>query len=226
MITGSAAAVILPDLVRLYSDGRLSSAIDLFHRSALKCGAILIPIAGLFFLLAPEIMRAIYGPEYIESALYFRIFLVLLPLRVVTFGVLFQAAGRNDIVLVRVLIGLPITGAVCWLGVRLYGPVGAAWGAVLSEALYTYPFCMFTCARLFHTGAGNILPLRGLFRILAPTLGVYVAFGIVRQFLSTGSWIIDATLMGAGYTIVLVCLFVKIGILTFSGGRYIPRIGI
>ena len=95
LVTGSASAVIVPEIARLYGEGQFTEALAIFRRSAVKCGSILIPLAGWFFLAAPWIMTYLYGAGFVKSATIFRIYLLLLPLRVAFFGSLFQA-GRPE----------------------------------------------------------------------------------------------------------------------------------
>ena len=100
-------------------------------------------------------MTLLYSADYQESARPFRIYLLLLPARLIYFGAIFQAAGRSDLVLKRVVGTLILNTVVSYPLVYYFGIEGAAWGPVLVFWLYVIPCCIRLCARL---------PVRGLFR--------------------------------------------------------------
>lgn len=170
LVTGSASAVIVPEIARLHGEGKYAEAMDIFRRSAVKCGSILIPIAGWFFLAAPWIMTYLYGGAFVGSATVFRIYLLLLPLRVAFFGSLFQAAGRSDLVMTRSLVGFVGNLILTIAGAHYFGPIGAAIGTVLSILLFAYVYCFWAAGRLFSTPISQLLPLKQLAKLLTPVV--------------------------------------------------------
>ena len=72
IVTGSVTAVLLPDITRLFQEGRKAEALAIWQRSAMKTSLILIPAMWLLFFLAPEVMTVLFSSKYAESALPFR----------------------------------------------------------------------------------------------------------------------------------------------------------
>ncbi len=170
IVTGSAAAVMVPDLTRMYEANQWQDAVGLFRRSALKSGQVLIPFSGWLFISAPWIMTTIYGPDFLGSANVFRIYLLLLPLRIVFFGPLFQAAGRSDLILIRTLITLVGNLVLTITLTRWLGPVGAAIGTVISVALFAYTYCLVTTARLYQAQVREMIPFKEILLLLLPVI--------------------------------------------------------
>jgi len=181
VVTGAAAQVMLPEITRLFNNGKRVEAIELFRRSATKCGLILIPCGGMLFALAPELMVLLYGDRFLESSLFFRFYLVLIPLRVAMYGVLFQAAGRTDLVMKRALANLVINTALSVLLLKLFGPVGAVIGTLASMLFFVFPYCILSCSRLFGVSPSYLLDYKKLFLIFAP-IGTGVSFSMLLDF--------------------------------------------
>lgn len=187
-VTGSAASILVPEISQLYREEKYDEAVDLFRRSGVKCGSILIPIAGILFLLAPQLMHALYGPGYSSSATIFRIYLILLPFRSVSYGVLFQGSGRSDLVLTRACINLFLNLFLTVLLASWFGPIGAAFGTVASILGFVFPYCIITSAYLFKVSPFRIVPIKELTTLVVITIcsaGSAWAFG---SFLGQG-WV-------------------------------------
>ena len=152
MLTGAVAAVILPEVVRMFRDEKKGEAIRLWRVAAVKSGILLFPLGGVLFLYARELMTLLYSGSYEESSVPFRIYLLLLPARAAFFAVIFQAAKRPDIILRRaigtlvlnVLVSIPLIG---WLG-----PNGAAMGTALVFWAYVIPVSVYCAARVSMSG--------------------------------------------------------------------------
>ena len=204
-VTGSAAAVLVPEVSRLHGTGEYEKAMALFRRSAVKCGSILIPLAGLLFLTAPQIMTTIYGPEYERSALVFRIYLAILPLRSINYGVLFQSAGRSDLVLTRAILNLLFnTCLTIWLA-SILGTVGAAVGTLLSLYLFVFPYCIFTCGSLFKTHFWNVLPVSDFLTLLGISLGSLAAAMLAQVFFEPRLGSNFVTCISSSAVYMLIC---------------------
>ena len=160
VITAAATAVILPELVAFYKEGKKKEALGLWQRSARKVSLLLLPVGGALFVTAPELMTLLYSADYMESSRPFRIYLLLLPARLIYFGAIFQAAGRSDLILKRAVGTLVLNTVLSYPLVYYFGIEGAAWGTVLVFWLYVIPYCIRFCARLLETGWTGLMPYR------------------------------------------------------------------
>lgn len=218
LLTGSAAAVMIPEISRLYDEGKYDQALAIFRSSAIKCGTILAPIAGWFFLSAPWVMTYLYGDNYIGSAAIFQIYLLLLPLRVAFFGPLFQAAGRSDLVLTRSIVGFVGNIVLTLVGAYYFGPIGAAWGTVLSILLFVYLFCLVASARLYRTSIAKLLPFRHLTKLFLPIVVIVTALMYFsrwlqwEQDLSLTAWFV----LSALYVVAVLAAYRSLAIISLT----------
>jgi O-antigen/teichoic acid export membrane protein len=127
ILINSVNAILLPNLSAMDKKGMS----EVYSASVRKNAIIVFPLAVVFFIFAREFITFIYGGIYLESALYFRIYLLLLPLRVATYGIIFQACGRTRLVMYDAIIMLVLNTVLNYVMIRAYGMQGAAWATVI-----------------------------------------------------------------------------------------------
>ncbi len=176
IVTGSVTAVLLPDLTRYYRGGQRAEALALWKRSAAKCALVLFPAMCALFFLAPELMAVLFSSKYRASGTPFRFYLLVLPIRIVTFTAMLKAAGRSGSVLVTSAVGVVVNIALSILLVRYVGYIGAVIGTVLMIYLWTVPFFLLTIVRTYGGGWRGVLPWRTLIRIMGIAMACSVIF--------------------------------------------------
>jgi hypothetical protein len=76
-----------------------SQAVAAFSRDRNERRVACLPIFALCSILAPQILRLLYGAGFTDAAAVFRIYLLLLPLRPTAYGTVLQALGDTHTVL-------------------------------------------------------------------------------------------------------------------------------
>lgn len=139
-VIGSVMPVLLPRFSALVREGRHADVLEIWHRATLKGARVLFPLFAVFMTMAPELLATLYSPKYRDSSLYFRIYLCLLPVRIIAFMPVLFALGRRKYVLagsvVEVLINLLLSVAL--ITRTPLGMAGAAWGTVGSTLLQAW----------------------------------------------------------------------------------------
>jgi len=170
ILANSVNSVILPNL----SSGNKSQMGSLYNAAVRKNSLIVFPLAALFFLLADPLMVFLYGKPYAGAAVYFRIYLYALPLRVATYGILFQAMGKTKVIMLNSILALFANAGLNFLLIRKMGMQGAALATVivtwLSVALY-----MLQMKGILHINLGNFFPVTKILK----TFGVTILAGLV-----------------------------------------------
>jgi O-antigen/teichoic acid export membrane protein len=95
-------------------------------------------------LTATQTIVLLFGDSYRESVDVFRIYLLLVPLRVATYGLITQAIGRTQINLSASLVLLVLNAILVLALVGPLGLIGPALGAVLA----TYGMAVYYLIRL------------------------------------------------------------------------------
>jgi O-antigen/teichoic acid export membrane protein len=125
IVTGSIAAVIQPDLRRMVVAGSLSDALGLFRRAAERSAVLLVPLTAFLLASAESFIVTLFSEKYLASVMPFRLYLLILPGRMVNFGAFMIALGQNKAILYRSLVGLPTNLLLSVLLVRTFGFLGA-----------------------------------------------------------------------------------------------------
>jgi O-antigen/teichoic acid export membrane protein len=134
LLIGSVMPVLLPEFSLLIKEGHRQHLLELWNRATLKASTILFGLFFLFAWAAPEFIVTLYSQGYRDSAWYFRIYLLLIPVRVIAFMPLLFALGKAKAVMhgaiAEVLINLCASLILMrWLKL---GMSGAALGTVFS----------------------------------------------------------------------------------------------
>jgi len=166
---GAAVSVLMVDCTKLHKDGRLTEMLALAHRAWTKCAAIIFPLTAFAFVFAPEVMRLLYGDDYGESAVPFRIYLLRFPVRISLYHAIFISANRG-----RQLLGLSSAMAamgtvLAWLGASYYGIVGAAAANALVVYIVAVPYLLVSFSQIFKCGLRDVLPWQGLGKVALAT---------------------------------------------------------
>ncbi|HCM16102.1 MAG TPA: hypothetical protein DHW79_09220 [Candidatus Cloacimonas sp.] len=127
ILVNSVNSTALPHM----SSGNKTELAAIFSASVRKNSIIVFPLASVFFIFATEFMIFFYGAIYASAALYFRVYLLILPLRVATYGIVFQALGKTRLVMIDSIIMLCLNAILNFVMIRLYGMVGAAIATVI-----------------------------------------------------------------------------------------------
>lgn len=166
IVTGSIATIILADMSSLCAQGDKSAALVLFRKAATKAACILFPTTCFLLVVATPFMSMLYSNQYAESALPFRVYLLILPIRIVVYGSALMALGLTKIILIRSIFDLFINAILCWLLVRALGYIGAPIALVLTLYLWTTPFNIIQLGHGFNVNWKCALPIRELTAIL------------------------------------------------------------
>lgn len=127
VLINSVNAILLPNL---NSDNHDQTA-AIFRSSVRKNSLIIMPLAVVFYIFASELMLFFYGKLYLDAAIYFRIYLFILPLRTATHALIFQAYGKTKLVMLDSLIMLTANAILNYILIRSLGMKGAAIATVI-----------------------------------------------------------------------------------------------
>ncbi len=165
ILANSVNAVILPSL----SSSSKSEGGTLYSAAVRKNALIILPLAMLFYLLAEPLMVFLYGVAYADAAQYFKIYLFTLPLRVATYGIIFQALGKTRIILINASFALLANAILNYLLIRKMGMAGAALATVIVSWL-SVAFYLVIMKQVLKLELRSYFPWRKLGKTLLVTM--------------------------------------------------------
>ena len=165
IITGSIATVIFAEMSSQCAKGEKPAALELFRKASIKSACILFPTTCFFFVTATPFITLLYTEKYEASVTPFRIYLLILPIRIVVYGSALMALGLTRAILLRSLFDLLINALLCWVLVRTLGYIGAPIALGLTLYLWTTPYNILTISKGFGVQWKKALPIKDLLAI-------------------------------------------------------------
>jgi O-antigen/teichoic acid export membrane protein len=170
IITGSIAAVILVDMRKAAAEGNPHEALRLFRTAASKSAAILLPAMSFLWFFASDCIMLLYSEKYAGSVTPFRLYLLIMPARIVFFGSALMALGWTRLVLVRSVGDLALNVVLSIILVRMVGMMGAAIATVLMIYLWSAPFNLWYVSKGFRCRFLEPIPWVAVGRSLVASL--------------------------------------------------------
>jgi len=201
IISSSVAAVLAPEFVRLFQVGRLQEMLAVWRSSIRFTATAVLPLTAGMLLFAPDAVTLLYSEKYLDSVPIFRIYLLVLPLRVTVHGSLLVAAGRSRTVFSAALVGVGLAAALLCALVPILGMPGAAAAMVLSVYGVAGVLLVRT-ARLVGASLRETVPWREMSLTLAASAAGAAVAAIVTRQLDPG-WV--RLLIGLGVTGFVCC---------------------
>lgn len=177
VVTSSVTSVLLPDMTCLYANNKHEELLHLWRRATTRTSRLLLPLGSLLFVFGPEVMHALYGNAYTAAGNIFRVYLLLLPFRVASFGMFLQISGKTASQLYYNCYVTVANVILTVVLVRAVGPIGAAIATVVAIGVFGFPASLY----LIHNRTGlNLLPHIPIAQITAYTLIPTLAFWTLK----------------------------------------------
>lgn len=207
IITGSVTSVLIVDYAKLYHEGRIEEIIGLIHRAMVKCALILIPVMVFLLCMAPEVMRLLYGARYEASAAPFRVYLLLLPMRTLTFGAILMATGNSRHILIQSVLGLTSKAVLAWYAIGLFGPIGAAGASVITGYFVSVSYLLVVLCFILKCPIRRLFPWRDLFVLSVASVIPGLIIGFLKNVIYLPD-VVSLAITSMVYGLIVIVLFV------------------
>lgn len=124
---------LVPSLTLAHAGGDRAGFLRYWHGSVEKVAAIMMPVFFYFMLLAAPAMRVLFSAEFTEAAIPFRVYLLLLPLRLCGYGSVLRSLGETRPVLTSSLAALAVNAVLVYPLYLLMGLAGPALASDLAQ---------------------------------------------------------------------------------------------
>lgn len=203
IVQQSTNSVLLPALARSYRDGSLAELGDIWRDAIRKTSLVLLPLFALCLVVAGPLIEGLFGARYSESADIFRVYLLLMPLRVATYGLIPMAIGRTRINLAASIITLVANAVLAIALVEPLGLKGPALATVIAVAL-TVAYYLVRLRTVLDVPLGVLFPWRTVGTNLV--LSLLVAVPIVPLLFSRLPDLAVVALASSLYAVLYVAL--------------------
>lgn len=164
-IAYAATAALIPVLVRAGARNDTAEFLEYWHGSMIKVSALMMPTAVALFVLGEAAVAVLFSADYAEAAAPFRVYLLLLPLRLCAYGAVLRALGSTKPILVASVVGLVTNAALNYPFYLWVGLTGPAYASVVSQ-LVQIVILLSVIRRSLDLSWGGVFPLAPVARAL------------------------------------------------------------
>ncbi len=162
---GSLNSVMLPDISRLHHEGKLDDIAVLLRKTVGQVVFIVMPLLLFLLLAARDAFVFVYGEQFGDSSVPFRLYLLLLPLRILFYGRILAAMGKASTVTKIALLDLIANLLLSIFLVQKLGWLGPAIASIVTTWLEVSVFIWYL-DRLLGGKRLQIFPARRILRAL------------------------------------------------------------
>jgi O-antigen/teichoic acid export membrane protein len=166
LVCGAAMTVLMADLVESAKERDSGRFVALWHASIEKIALVTLPVAMFIFLFAEPIFVAVYGEAHGWAGGQFRIFTLIVLLRVTNYGTVSLALGQPRVPLTAAAIALGINAALAYPFTMWMGISGAAVATVTGVLLSTF-YTLSAIRRVLGVPFGTVMPFGRYVRTLS-----------------------------------------------------------
>ncbi len=193
VLVGSVTAVMLPRLSRLQFEGDQAGMARLLANGVTRLAWLIFPLFTLLFVCADALYLFFWGPAYADSALPFRIYLLVFPLRLMYYGQVLNTLGKQRWVFWIAVGDLLLNMALSLWWVRLMGMPGPAWATAVATMVELIVF-IWLIRRTLGLPLAQLLPPGELMRSarlalmagLAAVGGILIGHSPLEELLCAG----------------------------------------
>jgi len=127
------STLMIPKIAEYQKDGKISNILYLWQESMRKVALVFFPLFVFTFIFAEQIITLLFTSEYLDSVSIFRIYLILIPFRIVAYRTILQAIGNTRPIFTAVCISLILSLVLGIVFERIFGLIGPAIAIVIGE---------------------------------------------------------------------------------------------
>lgn len=160
-MTSAVMLVLITEFVRLYKKGNYARILQIWLESLRRLATIVYPMTIFSLQFATPIMVLLFSDKYADSADVFRIFALILPLRIATYSAVLRALNRTKWILYTTVVSLAVTLLLSFLFIKWFGVVGPAFATVIGDYLMAGIF-LWLIAKLLKVTIFKVYPWKDL----------------------------------------------------------------
>jgi O-antigen/teichoic acid export membrane protein len=158
IISNSVNSVILPAMNQSSDRNQISA---LFNGAVRKNALILFPLFVFCFVFAPHIISLLYSDKYSSAVVFFRIYLLSMPMRIATYSILFQVCNKNKYIFTISGLILVLNVFLSILLIHIVGMKGPAISTITVTFLSVVMYLILIRNRLKYS-LSSIFPIKAL----------------------------------------------------------------
>jgi O-antigen/teichoic acid export membrane protein len=138
IIASALTAVLMPRLVRLLRDKEYDEAVNIWGNSIEISFIIICFVSFGLIVFAPEVISLLYSNKYLPGVNVFRVYSLVLLLRVTYFGMILNSIGKTKFIFYSSIISLLLNIILNYVFYLIFGFIGPAIATFISLIIVIY----------------------------------------------------------------------------------------
>lgn len=199
ILNNSVNAILLPHI-----SSEPAKMTETYRAAVRKNALIIFPFAALGLIFAKPLITLLYTQRYVDAVPFFQVYLLILPLRVATYGIIFMALKKTRYIMVNSIITLGLNLVLNLILVRMIGMMGAALATVFVTWISAFIY-LYWMRHDLKLDLSELFPLKAIFKTalvaaLAGLLAMCVLWifgqGWIFQLIALAVYLISFFLLG------------------------------
>lgn len=208
IIATSITAVLMPQLVRLLAKDKKEEAVRLWDKATQLTYIFMAFIAAVLFVFAPEVITLLYSEKYISGVDVFRVYSLVLLLRVTYFGMILNAIGKTKFIFCTSIISLALNVILNFVCYYILGFIGPSIATFASISIMAFIQIIYT-SREIKVSIKDIFSWTSLLKITAINSVLGICAYLARERLITKN-IYQNVLHAAGIGVIWILVYIVV----------------
>jgi len=169
MVANAVAAVMMPQFVSAYLEGRRKDLFSAWTEAIEKVSIIVLPLVVLFLVVARDLIVLLFTEKYLNAVLPFQIYTLILLQRVTAYDAVLKAIDRTRVITLWALFTIAVNLVLCVPLVLWIGMAGAALSTLIANAV-TWVYVLIKIGHGLGVKVKEVFPFRFYGRVLAAAL--------------------------------------------------------
>lgn len=211
IIASALTAVLMPRLVRLLRDKRYNDAIDIWGNSIEVSFIIISFVSFGLIVFAPDVISLLYSDKYLPGVNVFRVYSLILLLRVTYFGMILNSIGKTKFIFYSSILSLLLNLILNYSFYLIFGFIGPAYATLISISVVQILQLMVT-AKAINIKFKKIFPWVRMAIITFINIFMAILFAIIKMQIGldriTGN-ILESIILGTLWGIIYLIMVRK-----------------
>jgi O-antigen/teichoic acid export membrane protein len=137
--------------------GDNEGALRLFREAVARLSFVFVPTMALLAISAPTLISFLFTDRYLAAVPIFRLAIISIPMAALPLDGVMRACAQNRFMFRVSVLKLALTVPLVWLGLKLFGPIGALGGWICAEETCRF-LLLRRAAHVFGTTVLRALP--------------------------------------------------------------------
>lgn len=211
IIASSLSSVLMPKLAKLLKENRNEEAVKIWKNSIVLSYILICLFSCGLFVFAPEVITILYSKKYLPGVEVFRIYSLVLLLRVTYFGMILNAIGKTKFIFYSSLASLGLNLVLnywFYLTLGFIGPSIATFISIFLVQLYQ----LIATSFLIKIELKNLFPWKEVCVITIINIIMGIVFGYIKSVMPDkllSGEIIESIILGGLWVVVYFLIMRK-----------------